>query len=75
MSDLTSKTSHAGADVADETQDLARQTLERQTINTVKTLAMDAVQQANSGHPGTPMGLAPLAYALWKARPRFQRNT
>ena len=34
-------------------------------INTIRTLAMDAVQQANSGHPGAPMGLAPLAYQLW----------
>ena len=34
-------------------------------INTIRTLAMDAVQQANSGHPGTPMGLAALAYVLW----------
>lgn len=35
-------------------------------INTIRTLAMDAVQQANSGHPGTPMALAPVAYALWE---------
>ncbi len=34
-------------------------------INTIRALTMDAVQQANSGHPGTPMGLAPLAYVLW----------
>ncbi len=34
-------------------------------INTVRTLAMDAVQKANSGHPGTPMALAPLGYVLW----------
>ena len=34
-------------------------------INTIRTLAMDAVQQANAGHPGTPMALAPLAYALY----------
>ena len=34
-------------------------------INTIRTLAMDAVQKANSGHPGTPMGLAPVAYTLW----------
>jgi len=34
-------------------------------INAVRTLAMDAVQQANSGHPGTPMALAPLGYVLW----------
>src|ERR1700758_1731925 len=35
-------------------------------INTIRTLAIDAVQQANSGHPGAPMGLAPVAYALWQ---------
>jgi transketolase len=34
-------------------------------INTIRTLSMDAVQQAQSGHPGTPMALAPLAYTLW----------
>jgi len=34
-------------------------------INTVRTLSMDAVQKANSGHPGTPMALAPLAYVIW----------
>ena len=39
--------------------------LEQLSINTVRTLAMDAVQQADSGHPGTPMALAPLAYVLW----------
>ncbi len=35
-------------------------------INTIRTLSMDAVQKANSGHPGAPMGLAPAAYILWK---------
>jgi transketolase len=40
-------------------------------INTIRTLAMDAVQKANSGHPGTPMGLAPAAYALWQDQLRF----
>ena len=40
-------------------------------INTIRTLAMDAVQAANSGHPGAPMGAAPLAYALWT---RFLRH-
>lgn len=39
--------------------------LEQLCINTIRTLSMDAVQRANSGHPGTPMALAPLAYALW----------
>ena len=40
-------------------------------INTVRTLAMDAVQQANSGHPGTPMALAPVVYCLGSAFLRF----
>ena len=35
-------------------------------INTIRTLSMDAIQKANSGHPGAPMGLAPAAYILWK---------
>ena len=35
-------------------------------INTIRTLSMDAVQTANSGHPGTPMALAPVAYTLWQ---------
>ncbi|QEL17070.1 transketolase [Limnoglobus roseus] len=34
-------------------------------VNTIRTLSMDAVQKANSGHPGAPMGLAPVAYAVW----------
>lgn len=41
------------------------------SITTLRTLAMDAVQRADSGHPGTPMGLAPAAYVLWK---RFMRH-
>src|SRR3954447_12247220 len=39
--------------------------LDATCINTIRTLAMDAVQKANSGHPGAPMGLAPVAYTLW----------
>ena len=46
-------------------------TLHHRAINTIRTLAMDAVQAANSGHPGAPMGAAPLAYALWT---RFLRH-
>jgi len=45
--------------------------IEQLTINTIRTLSMDAVQQANSGHPGTPMALAPVAYALWSHALRF----
>jgi transketolase len=40
-------------------------------INTIRTLAMDAVQAANSGHPGTPMALAPVVYCLWQEFLRF----
>jgi transketolase len=40
-------------------------------INTIRTLAMDAVQAANSGHPGTPMALAPVVYCLWQDFLRF----
>lgn len=39
--------------------------LETRTINTIRFLAADAVERAESGHPGTPMGLAPVAYVLW----------
>ena len=45
--------------------------LEQLAINTIRTLAMDAVQAANSGHPGTPMALAPVAYCLWQRFLRF----
>ena len=41
------------------------------SINTIRTLAMDAVQAANSGHPGTPMALAPVVYCLWQHLLRF----
>ncbi len=45
--------------------------LDQLAINTIRTLSIDAVQQANSGHPGAPMGAAPLAYVLWT---RFLRH-
>jgi transketolase len=40
-------------------------------INTIRALCMDAIQKANSGHPGTPMGVAPVAYTLWQQFLRF----
>jgi len=43
-------------------------------INTIRALAMDGVQKANSGHPGAPMGLAPVAYTLWKNNMKFNPN-
>ena len=46
-------------------------TLQRGCINTIRTLAMDAVQAAGSGHPGTPMAMAPVVYCLWQRFLRF----
>src|SRR5438128_3604401 len=46
------------------------QDIDELCVNTIRTLAIDAVQKAKSGHPGTPMALAPLAYTLWQ---RFLR--
>ena len=48
-----------------------RSPIDRISINTIRTLAMDGVQAANSGHPGTPMALAPVAYCLWRQFLRF----
>lgn len=45
--------------------------LDALSVNTIRTLAMDAVQAANSGHPGTPMAMAPVAYTLWQDFLRF----
>ena len=45
--------------------------LQTLAINTIRTLSIDAVQKANSGHPGLPMGAAPMAYALWMRHLRF----
>jgi transketolase len=59
-------------EVADQTKNLKNAgNLDQLCINTIRTLAMDAVQQANSGHPGTPMALAPVAYVLWQRFLRF----
>jgi transketolase len=49
----------------------ATDTIEQLTVNTIRTLSIDAVQAANSGHPGTPMALAPVAYKLWQDYLRF----
>ena len=63
------------ASVPDTT--LAPVAIDQMCINTIRTLAMDAVEQANSGHPGAPMGAAPMAYTLWtrflKHNPRNPR--
>jgi transketolase len=48
--------------------------LENKAVNTIRCLAMDAVQAAKSGHPGTPMAMAPVAYQLWNHHLRFDPN-
>lgn len=48
--------------------------LEQQCIDTIRVLSADAVQQANSGHPGTPMGLAPLGHVLWTESMNYSPN-
>jgi transketolase len=53
------------------TDNTSAPSLENLCIDTIRTLSMDAVQKANSGHPGTPMGLAPLAYTLWQSFLKF----
>ena len=59
-------TDQANRPVAEITRDL-----DRLCIDTIRTLSMGAVQAANSGHPGTPMALAPVAYCLWQRHLRF----
>ncbi|HEY2462637.1 MAG TPA: transketolase [Steroidobacteraceae bacterium] len=50
---------------------MGNETIIQTAINTIRTLSMDAVQKANSGHPGTPMGMAPVMYCLWQHFLRF----
>ena len=50
---------------------MAKRDIDQLCINTIRTLSIDAIQKANSGHPGTPMALAPVAYTLWQRFLRF----
>jgi transketolase len=50
---------------------VSQQNIDQLSINTIRTLSIDAVQQANSGHPGAPMGLAPVVYELWQKYLRY----
>jgi transketolase len=67
MSAITSPT-----DPARRSSSLA---LDELSINTIRTLSMDAVQQANSGHPGTPMAMAPVVFTLWQRFLRFDPDS
>jgi transketolase len=66
VSTLISEPAKAGAALKNE-----KAKIELTAINTIRTLAMDAVQTANSGHPGTPIAMAPVAYTLWQRFLRF----
>jgi transketolase len=59
---------------AGDNQKVPMPDIDQLCVNTIRTLSMDAVQQANSGHPGTPMAMAPVAYALWQRHLRFDPN-
>ncbi len=66
MTTLMTEPAKAGAALKNE-----KSKVELTAINTIRTLAMDAVQTANSGHPGTPIAMAPVAYTLWQRFLRF----
>src|SRR5262249_40888126 len=57
--------------IAHVAEPLTSAQLDQLCINTIRTLSIDAVQAANSGHPGTPMALAPLVYTLWNRVMQF----
>jgi transketolase len=64
-------TADAAAHAVKTDIELNQAAMDQLCVNTIRTLAMDAVQQANSGHPGTPMALAPVVYCLWQRFLRF----
>ena len=70
MSDHSGTVTAPGSDAV-KTQSPGGSSLEDLCINAVRVLSMDAVQKADSGHPGTPMALAPLAYLLWTRHLRY----
>jgi len=63
-----------GAEEVDDVASLEDMPVEELSIQTIRTLAIDAIQQANSGHPGAPMALAPIAYVLSREMRYNPRN-
>jgi Transketolase, thiamine diphosphate binding domain len=67
---ITDLSAHSVPSVTKSTND----TIDQLCVNPIRTLAIDAVQAANSGHPGTPMALASVVYCLWQRVLRFDPN-
>ena len=67
---MSSQARSQAASREDARRTAGQRDLDKRCIDTIRTLAIDAVEKANSGHAGTPMGLAPVAYTLWQ---RFLR--
>ncbi|HTV66824.1 MAG TPA: transketolase [Bryocella sp.] len=57
--------------IPQQAREASSNAMDRLAINTIRTLAIDGVQKANSGHPGTPLGAAPTAYAIWQHELRY----
>jgi transketolase len=57
--------------IPQQAREASSSALDQLAVNTIRTLAIDGVQKANSGHPGTPMGAAPTAYAIWQHALRY----
>src|ERR1700757_1152849 len=57
--------------IPQQAREASTSAMDQLAINTIRTLAIDGVQKANSGHPGTPLGAAPTAYAVWQKALRY----
>ncbi len=57
--------------IPQQAREASTSALDQLAVNTIRTLAIDGVQKANSGHPGTPMGAAPTAYTVWQKALRY----
>jgi len=57
--------------IPQQARDASASAMEQLAVNTIRTLSIDGVQKANSGHPGTPLGAAPTAYAVWQHALRY----
>src|SRR5262249_34967995 len=71
LGSMEANMSAVASPVLDSPRPMTNVQMDQLSINCIRTLSMDAVQQAKSGHPGTPMALAPLIYTLWNRVMRF----